>query len=513
MNRSIEMRKIREILRLKNENGLSNRKIAESIGCSKDSVNVIIGRVQAIGLTWPLSADMNDEVLEEMIYPSIQPKSIRPEPDWNYIHRELKRKHVTLMLLWHEYKRDYPDGLMYSQFCEKYRQWHKLSTLTMPQRHKAGEKLFLDWAGDTVDIIDIATGKVLKAFVFVAALGASNYAFAEAFLSQNLPCWIQANIHALHHFKGCPEILVPDNTKTAVDKPCFYEPVLNRSYQEMAAYYGIAVVPARIRKPKDKSKVENAVLNVERFILAALRNQKYFSLSELNESIFQRLHEFNHKPFQKMEGSRYTHYMETDLPSLRPLPQVDYELAEWKTATLHVDYHVEFGGNLYSAPYQYVGQKVDIRAGSACIEIFHKGVRIAGHPRSYSLKRTYVTNPEHVPAKHRHLMQWNPERFIRWASQTGPYTSALVEKLLESKAHVEQGYRACLGILRLTKNYPAERMENAAKRALASHAISYYSVKSILEKGLDKLDAQNNVRELPLQHANIRGAEYYNERS
>lgn len=504
------MRNIREILRLKHENNLSNRQIAKSIGCSKDAVSIIVGRAQAMGLSWPISDDLNDARLEEIIYPSIQPKSIRPEPDWNYIHREMKRKHVTLTILWHEYKQDHPDGLMYSHFCEKYRQWLKVSQVIMPQHHKAGEKLFVDWAGDTVDIIDRQTGEVCKAYLFVAALGASSYAFAEAFISQDLPAWILAHVHCLRYLKGAPEILVPDNLKTGVNKPCFFEPDLNRSYQEMATHYGTAIVPARVRKPKDKAKVENAVLNVERFILAALRNQKFFSLFELNEAIRIKLHEFNNKPFQKMEGSRYSHYLEIDRPALRSLPKTDYELAEWKTATLHVDYHVEYNGNLYSAPYQYVGQKVDIRATSSTIEIFHKGVRIAGHPRTYSKKRNYVTNPEHVPAKHRYLMQWNPERFIRWAAQTGPYTGQLVEKLLESKVHVEQGYRACLGILRLAKNYPVERVEKAAKRALDSRAVSYYSVKSILEKGLDKLEPLDNVRNFPLHHANIRGAQYYN---
>lgn len=505
------MREIREILCLKFESNLSNRVIARSIGYSKDLVNAVLGRIQALELTWPLSDELDDASLEAMIYPPLQPKIARPEPDWNYIHRELKRKHVTLTLLWHEYKKEHPDGIMYSQFCDKYRQWHKVSNLSMPQRHKAGEKLFVDWAGDTVDVIDIKTGEVRKASLFVAVLGGSSYAFAEAFLSQNLACWIKAHLQAFRYFKGTPEILVPDNPKTAVDKPCFFEPVLNRSYQEMAAHYATAIVPARVRKPKDKPKVENAVLNLERFILAALRNQKFFSLSELNEAIQQKLQEFNHKPFQKMEGSRYSNYLEIDLPALRLLPQREYELADWKSAKVHVDYHVEFDGNLYSVPYSHVGQKVDVRATLSCIEIFHKNIRIAGHARSYSKKRAYVTNPEHAPAKYRSLMQWNPDRFIRWAAQTGPNTANLVEKLLESKAHVEQGYRACLGILNLAKNYPAERMENASKRALASRAISYYSLKSILEKGLDKVDIQNKVRELPLRHSNIRGAEYYSE--
>lgn len=487
------MRNIREIFRLKHEYGLSNRQIAKSIGCSKDAVSIVIGRGQATGLTWPLPEDLDDIRLEELIYPSVQPKSIRPEPDWNYVHRELKRKHVTLTILWHEYKQGHPNGLMYSQFCDKYRQWLKVSQVSMPQQHKAGEKLFVDWAGDTVDIIDRQTGELRKANIFVATLGASSYAFAEAFFSQCLSDWIAAHIHCLRFLKGAPEILVPDNLKTGVDKPCFFEPVLNRTYQEMAAHYGIAIVPARVRKPKDKSKVENAVLNVERFILAALRNQRFFSLFELNEAI------------------GYSHYLEIDLPALRPLPVIEYQSAEWKTATLHIDYHVEYDGNFYSAPYQYTGKKVDIRATGSTIEIFHKGVRIAGHPRTYSKKRNYVTHPEHVPAKHKYLTQWNPQRFIRWAAQTGPYTAQLVEKILEGKAHVEQGYRACLGILRLTKNYPVERMENATKRALDTKAVSYYSVKSILEKGLDKLEPLDNVRNFPLFHPNIRGAEYYNE--
>ncbi len=510
MNRSIEMRNIREILRLKHENGLSNRMIAKSIGCSRDSVATVLGRAEAIGLKWPLPSDMTDKQLEGLIYPPPKQKTNRPEPDMEWIHKELhKGKHVTLMLLWLEYKKDHPEGIMYSQFCDKYRQWLKKANISMPQVHKAGEKTFVDWVGDTFDIIDIETGEIKKAYVFVAVLGASSYCYAEAFLSQDLSSWITGHVNAFNFFSGVTEIIVPDNLKTGVDKPCFYEPTINRTYQEMAAHYGMVIIPARVRKPKDKPKVESAVLNVERWIMAALRNHKFFSLTELNYVIKEKLHELNHRPFQKKDGCRYSMYVELDLPALKPLPTTDYEYAEWKKTAVHVDYHVEFDRNFYSVPYLYAGQKVDLRTTAVFVEIFHKGARIAGHPRHYGKSRTYVTNPEHVPAKHRFLMEWNPDRFVRWASEIGPHTAQLVEKILQAKPHVEQGYRACLGVIRLSKAYPRERMEKAALRALNANAISYYSLKSILDKGLDRLESQGKVREIPIRHANIRGPEYY----
>ncbi len=504
------MRNIREILRLKYEHELSNRMIAKSIGCSRDSIATILGRAEEIELKWPLPPDMTDKQLDGLIYPRPKPKTVRPEPDMEWINKELHRsKHVTLMLLWLEYKKDYPEGIMYSQFCDKYRHWVKKTNITMPQVHNAGEKSFVDWAGDTFEIIDIETGEIKKAYVFIAALGASSYCYAEAFFSQDLSAWITGHVNSFNFFCGVTEIIVPDNLKTGVDKPCFFEPSINRTYQEMAAHYGTVIIPARVRKPKDKSIVESAVLNVKRWIMAALRNHKFFSLNELNYVIKEKLHELNNRPFQKKEGSRYSMYAELDLPALKALPMVDYEYAEWKKAAVHVDYHIEFDRNFYSVPYHCAGQKVYLRTTAVFVEVFHKGTRIAGHPRRYGKGRAYVTNPDHVPAKHRFLMEWNPERFIRWASEIGPNTAVQVEKILQSKPHVEQGYRACLGVIRLGKTYPKERMEKAALRALNANAISYYSLKSIMDKGLDRLEPQEKVREIPIRHANIRGPEYY----
>lgn len=434
-----------------------------------------------------------------------------------WIHRELRRKGVTLQLLWAEYKQMHPtEGYQYSQFCQRYYQWRQRLNLVMRQNHRAGEKLFIDYAGQTVPVTDPATGEVRQAQIFVAVLGASNYSYAEAMWTQELGPWIGAHCRALEFLGGVPAILVPDNLKAGVYRASRYEPEINATYQEMAAHYGTVVIPARPRKARDKAKVEAGVLLIERWILAALRNRQFFSLAELNEAIAELLVVLNDKPFQKLEGSRRSLFETVDKPALKPLPPQRYEFAEWKKARVNIDYHVEVRQHdirtYYSVPYQLVHQQLDVRLTATIAEIFHSGKRVASHPRVYR-NGQYVTGPRHMPAAHRKHAEWTPSRIIRWAETTGPNTAALVQAILETKLHPEQGYRPCLGLLRLGQRYTPERLEAACTRALHLGAIAYRSVKSILERGLDRLPLMppDDVPP-PLSHSNVRGPEYYSDK-
>jgi transposase len=508
------MRKIMEILRLKWDAGLSNRQIAASCSISHSTVKEVLIRAEEAGLTWPLPNGLDEESLEAKLYP--QPATTksaagkRPQPDFAYIHKELSRAGVTLQLLWEEYKEKYPDGYQRSQYCELYRRWQKTLDLSMRQIHRAGEKLFVDYAGQTVPVTDLSTGEVREAQIFVAVLGASNYTYVEATFSQDLVSWINAHINAFKFFGGVTEIIVPDNLKSGVYQANRYEPDINLSYLEMAQYYGTVIIPARVRKPKDKAKVEKGVQHSQNRILAALRNHHFFSLAELNDALQEYQYKLNTKPFQKLEGSRYELYQAIDKPALKSLPATPYEFAEWKNARVNIDYHIEFGTNYYSVPYQLVHKEVNIRATAAVVEVLYKGKRVASHARSYK-KRYHSTLDTHMPASHRAHAEWTPSRIINWAKEHGPNISELVQTIMKTKAHPEQGYRSCLGIIRLEKQYPVERLEAAAKRALVSHAYSYKSIKSILENGLDSVPLEKPAETTPITHANLRGSSYYSE--
>ncbi|MBI4334209.1 MAG: IS21 family transposase [Chloroflexi bacterium] len=505
------MRQVKEILRLKHVSGLSNRQIARSLGICHTTVNELTYRLDAAGLSWPLPTELDEGSLEAMLYPGQPKKDLgsRPTPDMEKIHRELRRKGVTLQLLWIEYKKDNPNGYQYSQFCDLYRRWRGKLDVVMHQVHRAGEKLFVDYAGQTVPIVDRRSGETHEAQIFVAVLGASNYTYVEASSSQDLAAWIGAHCRAFEFLGGVPEIVVPDNTKTAISHACRYDPDVNAAYQEMADFYGVAVIPARPRKPRDKAKVEVGVQVVERWILAALRNRTFFSLSDLNQAISEILVDLNRRLFQKMKASRLSLFETLDKPELRPLPAKRYELAQWKTVRVNIDYHVEYDHCLYSVPYQLVHQKVEVRATFTSIEVLHKGRRVASHVRS-SGKVRFVTDPKHLPTAHREYLAWTPSRIIKWAETAGPNTAELVRAILESRPHPEQGYRACLGLIRLAPQYPTERFEAAARRALDCRALSYRSVRSILDKGLDKLPLQAPPeRQAVLKHPNIRGPQYY----
>jgi transposase len=502
------MRSIKEILRLRYELKLSHRKISASTTIALSSIMDIIRRAESLGITWPLPEEMDDVRLEEQLYPRTKTSQQKTAPDMEWIHRELKRKSVTLQLLWLEYKENHPDGIQYSQFCQRYRDWSGKLDVVMRQNHRAGEKMFVDYAGQTVPITDSVTGEVSQAQIFISVLGASGYAFAKAYPSQELPYWIDAHCCAFEFYDGVTEIVVPDNLKAGVTHACRYEPDINPTYQEMALHYGVAVIPARPRKPRDKPKAEVTVQIVERWILAALRDHTFFSIFELNQAIEAELVKLNNRPFQKMEGCRRSLYETIDRPALKPLPASPYEFAEWKKVRVNIDYHVDIDHSYYSAPHQLIHQELDARVTTRMVEIFNKGHRVATHIRSFKPGK-FVTEPAHRPASHQKYLEWTPSRIVQWANSVGPNTETLINKIIKSKIHPEQGYRSCLGVLRLGKRYSNERLEAAATRALTIDAVSYRSIKSILEKGLDQVPVQPMVSTVISKHENLRGPVYY----
>lgn len=506
------MRKTKEILRLRIGDGLSLRQVAKSVGTSASTVFDCETRAKAAGLSWPLPDDIDDGRLHEMLFSTEPRPPKKAQPDFETMHRELKRKGVTLQLLWEEYKIAHPtDGYQYSQYCVLYRQWRGQLDVTMRQEHKAGDKVFVDWSGDGIDIVDRKTGEVRRAPVFVAVLGASGYTYVEATETEKLRDWLKCHVNAFEFFGGVPAAIVPDNTKTAVRNPCFYEPDINPSYQDLAKHYGTAVLPARVRKPKDKAKVEAGVLLVQRWILARLRNHTFFSVADANEAISALLDELNTKPFQKLEGTRRELFESLDRPELRPLPRRRYEHAQWASPKVNIDYHVAVEGHYYSVPYQLAHKRVEARFTDFTVEVFFKGKRVASHRRSYK-KGRFTTATEHMPKSHQRYAKWTPSRILAWAEKNGPCTRELAANIMESRPHPEQGFRSCLGILRLGKLYSDERLEAACERALAIGATSYRSVESILKNGLDRqarLPGQEKRKPPIEEHENIRGPGYY----
>jgi len=430
-------------------------------------------------------------------------------PDWSVVHEESKRKGVTMALLWDEYKAANAEGFQYSWFCEHYRRWLGKVDVVMRQNHRAGEKLFVDYAGQTVAIIDKSTGEVVSAQIFVAVLGASNYTYAEATLTQRLPDWIGSHVRAFNYLGSLPQIVVPDNLKSGVHLAHRYEPELNRTYEEMGRHYGVAIIPTRSAKPRDKAKVENGVLVVERWILARLRNRQFFSLVELNTAIAELLEVLNNRPFKKLPGTRKSLFDSLDRPAMQPLPASAYEYAEWKKVRVNIDYHVAIDKHYYSVPYQLVKQQLEARLTSNTVELLHKGKRVASHRRSYQPGRHSTVNA-HMPKAHREYAEWTPERLVRWAAETGPATAKLVETILSSRPHPQHGFRACLGIMRLGKHYSTPRLEAASRRALVIGSCSYKSVESILKNGLDRKPLPPTSIDTPaIEHDNLRGADYY----
>lgn len=507
------MRKIKEILRLKWECHCSNHLIACSVGVSSSTVSECLRRARMANLTWPLPTEYDDAQLEQLLYPpasKITPAD-QGEIDWIHIHKELKRKAVTLMLLWQEYKQKYPRGIGYSRFCECYRAWSGQLDLWMRQSHKVGEKAFVDYAGMKIPIvINRTTGELREAEIFVMALGASNYTFAEATFSQQLSDWIGSHVRAFEFYGGIPEIIVPDNLKSGVHKAHRYEPDLNPTYQDMASHYGVAIIPTRVIAPQDKAKVENAVQQVERQILAKLRDRTFFSLHELNQAIRHLLNELNQRPFQKLPGSRQSQFEELEKPALKPLPVERYEYAEWKKVRAGADYHIELNQHYYSVPYAYAKKELDVRYTQNTVEVFYKNKRIASHLYS-SQKHKHTTHKQHMPKHHQAYAEWTPERMINWAEKIGVSTAKLIEQVMASRAHPQQGFRSCLGILRLAKSYGNERLESSCLRALVIGAHSYKSIESILKNGLDQAPArEESDTTVPTAHEYVRGQNYFN---
>ena len=508
--RKISSQKLREILRLGIKHQLGNREIARSCSVSHVTVGAYLRQVKELSLTWNDIEVMDESKLRQAVQGahSIDSKKTRPKPDCEYIHKELRKKGVTLQLLWEEYKEKHPDGYQSSQFGDLYRKWKGTISPWMRQNHKAGDKLFVDYAGHTVPIQNPQTGQIHQAQVFVAVLGMSNYTYAEATWDQTLPNWIGSHINTFEFFAGVPRLLVPDNLKSGVKKADRYDPDINPTYYEMASHYSTAVFPARVRKPKDKAKAEVAVQIVERWILAALRNRTFFNLHSLNHEIRLLLEKLNEKPFKKLSGSRSSWFHSMEKAALLPLPEVRYEVAEWKDARVNIDYHVELNQHYYSVPYQLVRHEVRIRHTKNIVEIFHEGKRIASH-RKNSFKGGHTTIAEHMPTAHRAQMEWNPSRILRWAEKVGKSTMSVVHTILHSRKHPEQGYRSCLGILRLRKHYGNERLEAACGRAVEYGECRYKYIRTILEKGLDKQASDLPDTQPQLNHQNVRGGTYF----
>lgn len=506
------MRKTKEILRLKAA-GQSNRAIARSLGTGHSTVREYLARAEAAGLSWPLPPGWTEAELEARLFPQPRPSNVvRPLPEWGEIHRELKerkRTGVTLQLLWIEYKEREPEGLQYSRFCELYREWRGRLDLVLRQEHVPGEKAFVDYAGQTVPVVDRETGEIREAQIFVGVLGASNYTYSEASWTQDLQSWIGAHVRMFEYFGGAPRVLVPDNLKSGVRSACHYEPDVNPTYHELAVHYGTVVLPTRKQKPRDKAKVEAGVLVVERWILARLRKFTFFSLADLNREIRRLLDQLNNRPFKKLEGTRRSLLESLERPVLLSLPQHPYEFARWKKARVNIDYHIDVEGHYYSVPYTLVREQVDVRITATTVEILHSGRRVAAHAQSHR-RGGFTTDPAHRPKAHQKHLEWTPSRLVSWAEKTGPCAGELVRGILERRPHPEQGYRACLGLMSLGEKYSALRLEAACARALRIGAISYKSVRSILQNGLDQVPLEEQIAlALPQDHENVRGSDYY----
>ena len=504
----LPMRKIRDVLRL-SADGLSKRKIAASLGLSATAAGDCIRRAREAGVAWPLAAELTDAALEQLLYRSATPvENPRPQPEWATVHRELGRAGVTLRLLWEEYRAAHPDGHGYSRYCQIYHEWKLRLSPTMRQTHVAGERLFVDYAGNTLEVIDGTTGEVRSAQLFVAALGASNLTYAEASFTQGLSDWIGSHTRAFSFYGGVTAMVVSDNLKSGITKACFYEPTVNRTYAEMAAHYATAIVPARPYRPKDKSKVEVAVLLATRWIIAKLRNRQFISLTDLNAAIRDCVTALNDRQSRHLGTSRRALFEELERPALKPLPAEPYVFAEWKECRVGLDYHIEIEKHYYSVPHHLLREKVWARITAHTIEVFCRSVRVAAHMRSSS-NRGHTTVREHMPSSHRRYADWTPESLRRQAGEIGRHTSALVEIILRQRTHPEQGFRACVGILRLAKSYGRERLEAACNRALEIGARSYSSLNSILKNNLDRQQPETPADGPAITHDNIRGPNYF----
>lgn len=506
----------REILRL-NSLGINNTQIAESCGCSRTTIVDVLRRTGECYLSYPLPDEMSDKQLSEMLFPSGKDKPTYKMPDYEYVHHEMAKSGVTLTLLWVEYCEQCRDSgkIPYksTQFNKYYNDYVTRTNATMHINHKPGEIMQTDWAGDTVHVVDTDTGENINAYVFVASLPYSGYSYVEAFFSMNQECWISAHVNAFNYFGGVTRIIQCDNLKTGVVKNTRSEVLLNKSYQEMAEHYGTAIIPCRVRSPKDKAHVEGTVGIISTWILAAIRNQQFLSLSELNKAIHEKLYEFNNRPFQKKDGSR-TEELKVEKPFLIPLPERSFELATWKIATVSPSYHINVDYQNYSVPYEYIKQKVDVRLTKSIVEVFFECNRICSHPRLYGRFGQYSTIENHMPPDHQKYVQWNGDRFRKWATKIGENCEVVVCFFLDSGRVEQQGYKSCMALLKLADKYSIERVESACIKALSyTPRPSLKSIQAILGSGQDR------VKENPIsssvkceQYGITRGAEYYSSK-
>jgi transposase len=505
--RELTMRQIRQMLRLAGD-GVSAREIGRRLGAARSTIQDNLRRAAKVGLSWPLPAELTDAALEQRLFSHAGSKPglrRRPEPDWATLTCELKRPGVNLMVLWEEYREVCPDGYGYSRFCDLFREFERRLSPTMRQEHVAGDKVFVDYSGKKIAIINPDTGEVREAEIFVAVLGASNYTYAEASWTQALPDWIQAHVHMFRVFGGVPRLVVPDNLKSGVNKACFYDPEINRSYGMMASHYGVGILPARPYKARDKAKVEAGVRLAQTYILGRLRRQTFFCLAEANAAILEVLERLNAHVMRRLGVSRRHVFQTIEQPVLAALPPEDYQFAEWRLARVSIDYHVGFDSFFYSVPYGLIRKQVDIRATARTVEIFYQGQRVGAHQRRYGGRR-HGTDPDHMPSSHRRYADWTPDRFQRWGRSIGPQTEGLVIAILANKPHPEQGFRSCLGVLRLFKDIDPERAEAISARAIAIGALSYKAIAPLLaSKSASKSAAEETV----IVHPNLRGPGYF----
>ncbi|KNY33408.1 MULTISPECIES: IS21 family transposase [Rhizobium/Agrobacterium group] len=506
--RKLTMRHIRQMLRLAGS-GTSSREIAVMLGIARSTVQDNLKRAAMVGLSWPLASDLTDDVLEAklFVHPGVkQGQRLRQEPDWGPLSIELKKPGVTLLILWEEYRSIHPDGYGYSRFCELFRGFEKRLSPTMRQEHVAGDKVFVDYSGKRVPIVDRKTGEIREAELFLGVLGASSYTYAEATWTQALPDWIGSHVRMFMFFDGVPRLIVPDNLKSGVNRASFYDPEINRSYGVMAAHYGVGVLPARPRRPKDKAKVENGVKFAQSCILGRLRKQTFFSLAEANAAIAQMLERINNHVMRRLGVSRRNLFETVEQAALASLPSEHYEFAEWRLARVSTDYHVEFQSFFYSVPHALIRSQVDVRATERMIEIFHRGKRVAVHQRRYGGPR-YGTDPAHMPSSHRRYAEWTPERFRRWGASIGPQTEGLIIAILASRPHPEQGFRTCLGILRLYRDIGQDRAEAVSARAVEIGGLNSKTIASLIATYKSKTPPTEPAA--VVEHANLRGPSYF----
>ena len=500
----LSVRKIREVLRLKAEARWSDRQIAAATGTARSTVQECLRRAKAAGVSWPLPPECDDEELTARLYPRASAIDRYPTPDFATIQLELSRKGVTRMLLWQEYKARHPDGCQYSAFCRDYEAWLGRQDAVMRFEHTPGDKLFVDYSGLTMQIVDRTSGEVQTAEIFVAALGASNFTYVEATLSQTLADWLGAHVRAFEYFGGVTQAVVPDNLKSGVRRACRYEPDLNPSYQDFAEHYRVAVLPARVRKPRDKAKVEVAVQGIERWILAPLRHCTFFSLAELNAALREQLERYNDRPLSREAGTRRSRFLELDRPALKPLPAQRYQFATWKKAKVHLDYHVELERRYYSVPYRLIGKTVDLRLTRHMVEVYYRGQAVATHLRPDGPRR-FVTDPAHRPERHRAVIELNHERLLERAEAIGPATAAVLREQVHRRAHPDEALRASLGILRLAHDFSTAALERACGHAVELKTYSYRAIRALI---VAPPTPAPDALALP-EHDNVRGARYF----